>query len=933
MVVNSRSCLGFLIRHPFPRLGFVFILLNLHCTCAMATPDPHPPPVGLGPACRSPAPPLARFAARTFTGKRSFKRAQARALKDGSGTVYRGRYYTVDELQAGQLGSSSAETRPRPQPTRPIGPKSTATARPQPRIWLVTWNSEGLHAARYAELLQWADARHQADTLHILVVQESHWPSSSEFSTKYWHCVHSGSSSSQGGILFMIAKSLASRDRIRYLEHIPGRVVHLRVDTSPAIDVLGLYQHAWNLGHKQLDGDTESRLQQLIRLRASVWDAVRRWTTAIPARNALFVVGDANAALTPQPPHVGQGVARHAVDPHKDQHAFQHLVTSLGLHAVNATGRRGPVSATYLQPRAAAVQLDFVLTRLRNMPAGLLARPLPNEPIVHPTGFRHVPVACCFRKPSVPHSRPTASLSAWQVQQQLTQSTQLASTFRRHVQQSLDPCKDINACLTQAWQQSVQATPRHRDRSSELSSGQPRICLKQFWQTKQELRNALHDIRAYSSPTLMRILDRPVRLINRLRPGLARNLRPVFDFWRKLSAFAVQDKALRQRAKLAKTQKVDSMIEAAQACSQDRLSGIYKLIHRLKPKTAKRSIHFRDAQGQLLPASEELQQLRDYFSALYHSDQQCLDPVPIDCPVYFTETEVAAALCSVSTRKALPLGHAPAALWHQVNDLLVGPVTAQLNRITKGTVVTLDPEWNSSHMALLPKVGKPPCKPCNLRPICLLPCMAKVLAQAIATRLHPFVNEAVCSLPQFAYTIGRRSADALDRVLSHCREVRDASQSYHGSLFQKRSQTAHSHSHFTGGLQLSLDLTKAFDSLPRALLVASLQHVNAPADIIALVLAIHNSASLVLTRYSHSISVSLGRGIRQGCGLSPLLWICFTLLIFDKTSPLVPLAIFTCCGGCTQLGTSLMRLLPSQKSYRHSNLWGWRFRRTRRSYS
>ena len=90
-------------------------------------------------------------------------------------------------------------------------------------------------------------------------------------------------------------------------------------------------------------------------------------------------------------------------------------------------------------------------------------------------------------------------------------------------------------------------------------------------------------------------------------------------------------------------------------------------------------------------------------------------------------------------------------------------------------------------------------------------------------------------------------------------------------------------------LQLSLDLAKAYDRLPRRLLRAALEGVQAPDSLITLILFIHDNAQIVINRHQSQERVGMGRGIRQGCGLSPLLWITFTLLIHDKLSLYVPL--------------------------------------------
>ena len=64
----------------------------------------------------------------------------------------------------------------------------------------------------------------------------------------------------------------------------------------------------------------------------------------------------------------------------------------------------------------------------------------------------------------------------------------------------------------------------------------------------------------------------------------------------------------------------------------------------------------------------------------------------------------------------------------------------------------------------------------------------------------------------------------------------------------------------TGGLQLSLDLSKAYDCLPRRLLLAALQRLSVPDDLLTLIMFIHDNALIVLKRHNLRDSVRLGRG-------------------------------------------------------------------------
>ena len=187
-------------------------------------------------------------------------------------------------------------------------------------------------------------------------------------------------------------------------------------------------------------------------------------------------------------------------------------------------------------------------------------------------------------------------------------------------------------------------------------------------------------------------------------------------------------------------------------------------------------------------------------------------------------------------------------------------------------------QWHTSHVALLAKPGKPPTSPANLRPISPLPIILKILARIAAQRVKPYILSATESIPQFAYLHHRQTSDALDRVLTHCHCVRLKVSENRFNPFKATQSRAK----FTGGMQLSLDLAKAFDKMPRILLLTALERIALPEDLISFIMYIHGNALLKFSKGSAETCVKTGSGVRQGCGLAPLLWVAFTLLRFDK---------------------------------------------------
>ena len=227
--------------------------------------------------------------------KHSFQRAQRQALLQGT-AVYRGRRMT--DRQLGVTWSANV-------------PKKSTKAKASdntPRIRVVTWNSGGHNLVRQAEVRTWLESESRSNPVHILCIQETHWPCSSEYRDGPWTCVHSGSGSREGGILFMINTEYFKGLDIKHAEVHPGRMLHLRICSDPAIDLLGVYQHAWNLAKAEFQNRQQTPEQLLLGKRQIIWQRMQGWISGVPKRNLLGITGDFNSTLETHPPNVGNGV-------------------------------------------------------------------------------------------------------------------------------------------------------------------------------------------------------------------------------------------------------------------------------------------------------------------------------------------------------------------------------------------------------------------------------------------------------------------------------------------------------------------------------------------------------------------------------------------------------------------------------------------------
>ncbi|CAE7821759.1 Pol [Symbiodinium sp. CCMP2592] len=147
------------------------------------------------------------------------------------------------------------------------------------------------------------------------------------------------------------------------------------------------------------------------------------------------------------------------------------------------------------------------------------------------------------------------------------------------------------------------------------------------------------------------------------------------------------------------------------------------------------------------------------------------------------------------------------------------------------------------------------------------------------------------SMEQYAYLPARQAADALDRAYAHCDDVR-AARKASGTTIWTRKAGARPDT-CRGGLTLSLDLERTFDSVPWATLEECLVEFGVPADLISLILFLHEHARYTFTLSGETVSVEPQQGTRQGCGMSPTIWTLFSLHLAKKLQLVAPSSLRT----------------------------------------
>lgn len=168
---------------------------------------------------------------RSRVQKRSFLRAARRARTNGF-CWYHGRcLLPMDFAHVPDTSLSTTSTSQRLTPQHV----------PTKRLKIFTWNAGGLSTSRYWELLRWLELQ----SIDLVVLQESRWGIDAEWQLPHWHVIHSaGPKARSAGLLVMVAKTFCKQSQIRLADILPGRLLHIRLESSRrSIDVVVGYQY------------------------------------------------------------------------------------------------------------------------------------------------------------------------------------------------------------------------------------------------------------------------------------------------------------------------------------------------------------------------------------------------------------------------------------------------------------------------------------------------------------------------------------------------------------------------------------------------------------------------------------------------------------------------------------------------------------------
>ena len=244
-----------------------------------------------------------------------------------------------------------------------------------------------------------------------------------------------------------------------------------------------------------------------------------------------------------------------------------------------------------------------------------------------------------------------------------------------------------------------------------------------------------------------------------------------------------------------------------------------------------------------------------------HASPMVNDPALLCSPEW-----VQKQLMSTKLKKASGLDGLSAAFLRNTANLIALPVSIIINRsINEGVIPT---SWKLARIAPVPKV-RGSADPADYRPISILPLVSLIAERHIYSLIYPLIEP---RLPvwQFGFRKSRSTTDALllaEHLIvqgwAHCRREKFP----------------------TNVAVVSLDLHKAFDTIPHHIVLAELTNVFGIPSLLMRWLAnyISDRSQVVQLGDSTSNPFSVVSGVPQGSVLGPLIYIAATSSLQDLT--------------------------------------------------
>ena len=337
-------------------------------------------------------------------------------------------------------------------------------------------------------------------------------------------------------------------------------------------------------------------------------------------------------------------------------------------------------------------------------------------------------------------------------------------------------------------------------------------------------------------------------------------------------------RAAQARGKLLRKQKQQEMLDTARrAAEQHDFREHYRLIQTMAPRATYRKFQLR-LHGKLLTPEAELREMRTHFETLYQADQaESPAHIHLEDDVPVTPDEILESVQNLQASKAGLPGSSPGAIWRICGDQVANLVATDLTQRWKKGAATVPTTWSVASLALILKPGKQGTLPTHYRPIGLIDALGKASISMLFRKIRHDLETYVLASPQFAYVQGRSTQEALRRVFHHCSQAQARREQHARNIHHKRAGLKSAP--LTGGVQACLDMSTAFDIMPRSRLREALHEAGVPESPARLLLHWIDRSVYRIRVEQHTAEISSSRGVKQGCPVSPLLFAAFSTMI------------------------------------------------------
>ena len=799
----------------------------------------------------------------TCVQKRSFKRACRRAISKGYAD-YHGRRYQLEDFPAHLVRSLRPPAKDKVMPLASQHRRDRSAS----RISTLFWNAGGMSQSTFLELRHWL----RSNPVDVAIIAETKWSFTSTWEDAEWAYLHTATDQRRsGGLLVMVARSLAHPDQLGLDVVLPGRLIHVRVHgDSRSFDILAVYQYV----NYRNPTSTKNRDQ--------FWNMLDDCIRRLPSRNNFLCVGDFNCDLQQQAPWVGSTTFSWrgqyiAGSHHHDHHRFQDLLRVHGLTSLNSWGSSG---ATFVHGNFAS-RIDHFLMRLISCDGqAKQVQYLTHADFVPGTQSHHIPILCTIRKHHIRYQRygqpatcspaqrnqcRLASLEETEHWNQLRNQVILAVTLDLPEASPEETIARIHQNVSAAFHELF---PHARVRF-------PCTDLTQFHQHTEDKwfhKRILRDIRLQPGPLKRRVLQA----------------------WFHQCRFAVLQRRQQRSARQAKQDRFQLLCqEVDEAASRHDLHRMYAIINKFSPKQPQARARLKGPDGRMADQYLAHSMTVAFVQEMWTGPERLPQYSESAPGVPFTLAELTADLIRLNLHKAVAPPFLPAVIWKSAPAQVAAALYRCLQDWWSCSPPFIPQTWKDSWLRFIPKPGKPNTHPSQMRPISLMEPLGKLVMGLLARQLQIFLHPHLKCYPHFGFMPQRSTLDAIQRVASHSRDIRALVGSQKRTVIQQMTHAPKLI--ICGGLSLFLDMTRAFDCANRTVLFDHLRDLDTPLHLLQLVSSWHEQTQYcVQFQQQHSV-VQVGKGLRQGCKIAPQLWVIYMDKFLTMLEPLTGSAWIAAC--------------------------------------